>query len=120
MPAGDLKYLVNLLKPNATRDASGQMVPSTSEPWKRFLRKLSAKFVEVSGGEGLKGAKVEANTTAIVLIRYLRGVSKEMRVELHDGADEAGRPRFRYFEIISVLDRTGKERWTEIQCSEVV
>lgn len=123
MQIGDLRYRINLLVPNVTRDASGQETLHESEPYRRHLRKLPAKFVEVGGGEAARAGKVEASTTAVFQIRYLRGVEKTMRIELigevvtrEDGSAEQ---TYRYFDIVKAGDRDGKRFWLTIEATEV-
>lgn len=118
MKAGTLRYIVHIQAPNLARDSAGQLSPK-AEPWKRLHRKQPAGLIEVSGGEGPRGMKVEATIDAIVQMRMIRGVDQTMRVELCDGIDEQGNDRFRYFNIVRVMDPDGKGRDMDIHCTEV-
>ncbi len=115
MPAGTLRHLIDFQAKTSIRDSSGQVVGS----WQPLHRKVPAGFVEVSGGEGPRGVKLEASTSAVFKIRFLRAISKEMRISLHAGFDAEGNKQFRTFEIVAILDRDGKEFWLEIQATEV-
>lgn len=119
MKSGVLRYLVHIQAPNAARDPAGQLVLKANEPWKRLHRKQPAGLIEVSGGEGPRGMKVEATIDAIVQMRMIRGVDATMRVELCDGVDENGKDRFRYFNIVRVMDPDSKGRDMDIHCTEV-
>ena len=118
MPAGVLRELIHLCVPNVSRDASGQETRSESQPWKRLHRKIPAGFVEVSGGEGVRGQKVEAATTAIFTIRYIRDFDKKWGVELVCPAVD-GKEASRFFEVVTALDRKGDAKWLEVQATEV-
>lgn len=115
MPAGVLRHLIDFQQRTDSRDSSGQVVGS----WASLHRKVPAGFVEVSGGEGPRGVKLEATTTALFKIRFLRAIDEAMRIALHDGYDAEGKKRFRTFDIVAIVDRDGKENWLEIQAAEV-
>lgn len=122
MQIGEMRRRINFCVPNVVRDDSGQQVLKAEEPWRRLIRKIPAKFGELSGGESPRGLKIEARTTAIFVIRYLRGIEATMAIELLQDVEiveGATTDRYRLFEIVSALDLEGDKQWLTIQAAEV-
>lgn len=80
--AGKLDQRITILQPPAATslDAAGQPTGS----WTTFAAELPAAVQHVSGGERIRGKQVHADATVLIEIRWLAGVTKQMKVQHGD------------------------------------
>ncbi|WP_428303905.1 head-tail adaptor protein [Lacipirellula sp.] len=119
---GELRNKINFCTPNETRDKSGQVVQDVADPWTRLHRKVPAMFAEVSGGQMVHDLQTKTETTAVFVLRYIRGLQETMLIELFNDVVEVdgGRvEKFRQFEIVTIHDREGRRKWNVIEAKEV-
>lgn len=73
---------------------------------------VPCNIVDIAGAEKFRGEQLEATTTHIVEMRVLVDFELLPTMQLVDA-------RGRVLEIINSLDKTGRERYLQIQCSQV-
>ena len=99
IPAGTLKQRITLQTSTQTQqDASGQPVVV----WGALAGggNLPARVETVTGGETVRGRQVHAEATTVFTVRWLAGVTAEMRVQ-YEG---------RTLHIVRVSDLAGERR----------
>jgi len=108
IPAGTLRQRITLQEATHEQDAAGQPVAL----WGALAggSNLPARVENVTGGETIRGRQVSAETTTLLTIRYLAGVTPQMRV-LYEG---------RTLGIVRASDPDGARRELRIECREVV
>lgn len=106
-PAGRLNKLIDILKKQTrTNEKTGEAI----EKWEPYHRRQAAQVVGVTGGQGTRGQQVHENANAVITMRFIKDIDRQMRVSC-EGKE---------YEIIDILDRDGKATWLEIQASEIV
>ena len=107
MRAGRLRHCIDIQKPTATADSSGQMV----EAWTSYVaQNVPAEILGVAGGETMRGRQVDADATSMVTIRWRDDVNPTHRIKYGS----------RTLNIISAYDPTGDRVELQIQCREEV
>lgn len=107
MRAGLLRQRITIQTPTATLDAAGQPIRT----WATFgTANLPAKAEPVSGGEVIRGRQVSAETQWMFTVRYLAGVTAQMRVIW--GSRTLG--------IVKAEDPYGEQHELRIECREAV
>lgn len=101
-----LDKLITILRDRRRQGESGAL---ESLGWRPHHRKVPATFAETDAGETLRGEQIEARTTAVFTIPFLRDVERTDRVEF-EGTQ---------YEIVGLLDRAGDRQWLEIQTARV-
>lgn len=102
--AGTLRQRITLQEATDTQDAAGQPIRS----WSNRLTGIPARVETVSGGEAVRGRQVLAETTTLLTIRYISGLTSAMRVVWGD----------RILGVLRVNDPTGERRELRIECKE--
>lgn len=105
MKIGKLRHRISIEESMVSRDSFGAEVSE----WVQFA-KVWADASPVSGREFDAFKQINAEITAKITIRYLEGVSTEMRVILGE----------RIFEIGSVINPEEKNISLILMCKEVV
>lgn len=100
--ASDMRHRIQLLKPVVTKDASRQPITT----WENELSLQPARFMQVNGGETIRGRQVEAGVTAIFTVNYRSEYSVEKQV-LFNGVR---------YGITRVYAPDGVNRFAEIHC----
>ncbi|MDP3059050.1 MAG: phage head closure protein [bacterium] len=103
MKIGELRHLITLQTPTITKDSLGVV----SETWSDTAS-VYAQIEALSGREYFAVARVNAEVTHRVRIRYLRGIVPAMRVVAGAKA----------LDIQAVLDVDGKKRELTLMCVE--
>jgi SPP1 family predicted phage head-tail adaptor len=108
IPAGTMKQRISIQTPSPTQDAAGQPIVA----WGALAggSNLPARVESVAGGETVRGRQVSAEATTLLTVRWLAGVTPEMRV-LYEG---------RTLGIVRASDPDGGRRELRIECREVV
>lgn len=104
MRIGKLRRRITIRCATLTQNSIGEMVQS----WADFARNVPAQIVPANGKEAIQAAQVNAQQQVIVCIRYLPGVSPQMRIIYGT----------RTFEINSVMNKEERNREMEIVCVE--
>lgn len=105
IPAGVLRERITIEAATETQDDCGQVLRS----WAAWLSSVPAKAEGVAGGETLRGRQVSAETRMVFSIRYVAGVTAEMRVVWAGGV----------YGIVNVADPYGQRRELRIECRAV-
>lgn len=100
--AGRFPYLVTVQRNNPTGDGSGDRV----DVWTKFAD-VYAGFEPIRGRETFTAGRVAADTTHLVVMRYLAGITADMRILW--GA--------RIFDIQAVIDV--RERHAELEITAI-
>ena len=103
--AGELTERVTLQIPTTAADAYGQMVPTYTD-----LATVYAKIINSGGGEFYAAQKRNAETKAVIIIRYRSGLTSTLRVK-HGN---------RYYEALHVQNIGQRNRFISIDVREVV
>lgn len=103
MRAGQLRHLITIQQRSVTRDDFG----AESESWTTFSQ-LWAKVSPLSGQELEQAQAMHSETTHQVTIRYLVGITTEMRVQ-HAG---------RTLNILAVTNPDERNIQLELLCKE--
>lgn len=107
LAAGWLDNRITIETPTATLDAAGQPIRT----WATYgTASLPAKVEPVSGGEIVRGRQVSAETTIVFTIRYLTGVTTQMRVSWLG----------RTFGIVRAYDPYGRQVEMRIEGKEAI
>lgn len=104
MRAGELRYFITIQQRSVTRDDFG----AESATWSTFSS-VWAKVSPLSGREMEHAQAIHSDTTHQVTIRYLAGVTPEMRIQ-HDS---------RTLEILSVRNIDERNIQLGLLCREV-
>jgi len=105
--AGHLNNRITLQTPTATLDGAGQPIRT----WTTYsVANLPAKVEQVTGGETIRGRQVGAETQIMFTVRYLAGVTTQMRVSWDS----------RTLGIVRASDPYGDKREMRIECKEVL
>lgn len=102
---GKLRHRITIEEATETRDDYGAPEPT----WETFAE-VWASVESLSGREYFVARSSNSEVTHRVTIRYLSGLSPIMRI-VYDS---------RVFEIVSILDRPGREKYLEVLCNEAV
>lgn len=105
MQIGELRTLLTVERNEPTRAASGQL----SDVWKEVCR-TKFKIEGMSGSEGARGQRIEANYSHKLTCRYFAGANSKMRLK-RDG---------RIFSVVSVSNVEEKNRFLVWLVNEVV
>jgi len=103
---GSMREQVDIEQPVTSVDSSGQ----PSRAWAKLYRNQPARWVQVAGGETIRGRSVEAGVVAVFHIRMREGVTPEMRVVHRSGI----------YGIGYVKQVEGRDRYLELQCRQAV
>jgi SPP1 family predicted phage head-tail adaptor len=76
MRAGKFRKIVSIEQPSRVADAVGEMVPT----WTPFATNIYAEIEPLRGTEKLQAMQINASATDAVTIRYLPGVTPQMRI----------------------------------------
>lgn len=105
--AGQLDNRITLQTPTATLDSAGQPIRT----WATYgTANLPAKVEQVTGGETIRGRQTSAETTIVFTVRWLSGVTAQMRVSWDS----------RTFGIVRAADPYGDRRELRIEGKEAV
>ena len=107
MRAGQLRYSVTIEQQVTTRTSSG----AQAETWTTFAT-VFAGLQGVSGQEYLAAGKLVADANMRIRIRYVSGLTPEMRIKFIDGSST------RYFDILDIDDKDERHREMELLCKE--
>jgi SPP1 family predicted phage head-tail adaptor len=107
LAAGRLVHLITIYQPTSAQSPDGQPVASKTPA---VFAQVHAEFLEVAGGERVRGQTMQADTTALFTVHYLAGVKPTMTIA-HDG---------RTFQILSARDPAGRKISLVIQAKDVV
>jgi SPP1 family predicted phage head-tail adaptor len=105
MQSGKLRKLIAIEQKSSARDSMG----ATQEVWSTFSLPF-AGFETLSGRELAAAQKINPEITSKITIRYLAGVTADMRVNFTDTT--AGRNRI--FDILAVMDPDERTRKMEL------
>lgn len=111
MRGGQLDRLITFYRPATVDDPVYGPQPGG---WEVFATpRMPAQLVDAlpSKSESTDGAIRVAGRPARVRIRYLRGITSDMKVVLHDGADPGDDIEFK---IAGGPAEIGRREWTEI------
>ncbi|WP_409997380.1 head-tail adaptor protein [Crateriforma conspicua] len=86
-PAGKLNHRIVIESPVKTRKPNGQVIIDSWRPLHRG--RLPASYQVVSGGETVRGVRMESTTKILMHTRYVPKVNTECRVRWITGADAA-------------------------------
>ena len=103
--AGSLRSRITIQSATSTQDAAGQAVRT----WTNFAASVPAKVESVAGGETIRGRQVVATATTLFTIRFLDGVSTQMRISFEG----------RTLGILRAGDPYGDRRELRIEAAEV-
>jgi len=105
MKIGKLRHLINIEESRVSRDSFGGEVSE----WIQFAE-VWADVSPVSGREFTSFKQLNSEITTKITIRYLEGISTEMRILFRD----------RIFEIESVINPEERNISLILMCKEVV
>lgn len=115
MRSGQMDRRITIERPPVYVDpVYGPQPAPPGTPWDVFgVARMPAQLMDdlPSKNERTEGALKIADRPARVRIRYLRGITSDMRVILHDGPDESGD---QVFQIAGGPAEIGRREWTEI------
>lgn len=100
-----LREFVTLLAAESTKDGTGQSVKN----WEPLHRDVPAEVRFLSGNESRRGEQVEAITTHQVIVRWIDGITSQMRIQHGD----------QVYEIVSCGDPEGKRTWLVCKVNQV-
>jgi len=104
--AGKLRHRVTVQQ-NAPATVDDANTPT--DRWVTFgPRSVAAGVVDMTGTEGDVAGKTTATASHVVTLRYLAGLTREMRLKW--GA--------RYLNITSIANPDGRRRWHVLVCKE--
>lgn len=105
MKGGDLDRRITIQKPGTVDDPEYGPQPGG---WIAFAARVPAQVKDDLPGntESVQGGLRMSGKPARVRIRYLRGITSDMRVIVHNETDEV-------FEISSTPAEIGRREWTE-------
>jgi len=109
MHGGQLDRRITIWRPTVVEDPEygpqpGERVPVATRVPAQVLDSLPSKSESTEAG-----VKV-ADRPARVRIRYLRGITSDMEITLHDGPDASGDVEFK---IVGGPAEIGRREWTE-------
>jgi SPP1 family predicted phage head-tail adaptor len=104
MQAGKLRHQITLEQNTGVEDTAGQVVDN----WTPFATNLWASIRPLTGEEVLQAQQVQAEVTHEVKLRYLAGVTPQLRVLF--GA--------RVFNILSVVNTDERNYELVLLCKE--
>ena len=105
MRSGQLRHLVTIQQTTASRDSD---TGEATDAWSTFAE-CYANVMPLRGNELIQAQQVQAHVTHRVSIRFLDGVTGDMRV-IHDS---------RTLHIEGVIDVGERGREMELMCREV-
>ncbi len=105
MGAGAYRHRITLQQATETRDSLG----GTVQAWATFAT-VWAAIEPLSGRELLQAQQVQAEVTHRVRLRYMNGVTAELRVLFGT----------RYFNILSAVNVQERNREIVLTCKELV
>jgi SPP1 family predicted phage head-tail adaptor len=100
---GRFRYLVSLEQLSGTQDNTGQVIQS----WTTW-QQIRCSIEQASGTVRLAGQELFSLISCIMRTRYIDGILPAMRVTWGT----------RHFQIIAVMDETGKRRFLTLLCQE--
>lgn len=106
MRAGKLRARVTIEQPDGEVGAYNQ----SSRVFVAWKKNVPVEIAGVSGGESFRGVKVDATTTHIVHMRWIDGLTTEMRFDW-DG---------RKLNILSILEPDVRRRELNVMCKETI
>jgi SPP1 family predicted phage head-tail adaptor len=106
MRAGRLRHRIKIQQIDNAVDDFG----SPTQSYVTFKDNVSASVEPINGREYFSAAQVEANVSTNIHMRYLAGVTPDMRIIFQN----------RVYEIISVINVGERNRWLECKCNEFV
>lgn len=112
---GDLRWLVTIRKPNTTDDAANYPAPDWSADAGVIARDVPCEWIEVSGGERIRGVQVVATANCMLMVRYQEDLDP-----IHTPAVLMYRFYRQdvttvYLEVVSVTDPYGTQQWLAVQ-----
>jgi SPP1 family predicted phage head-tail adaptor len=111
MRTGDLRQRITLQSNYRNRSASGVITDSWSD-----VATLWARIENATGRESFAGGQVNAENSHTITIRWLAGVTAEMRVAY---VDQKGGGNTRYFDIRGVVNPDETRTMLMLSCLEV-
>lgn len=100
--ASDMRHRITLRKPVKTVDASRQPVTT----WENELTMQPAKYLQVAGGETVRGRQIEAGVTALFTVNYRAEYAVEKQVVFRGQA----------YGIVRVDEPDGVNRFVDLHC----
>ncbi|MFA5866915.1 MAG: phage head closure protein [Actinomycetota bacterium] len=105
MRAGQLRHKIVIQQVLLSQDAYGASVETLST-----FATVWTSIEPISGREYFDSAKLNAEITHRIRIRYTAGITPDMKVLFGS----------RTFDILSIIDREERNREMELMCAEVV
>ena len=105
MKIGDLRHRVQIQNKTVQTDELQQQ----SDVWLAYAN-VWASVRPVKGREYFAARQENAEVTAVVTMRYLSGITPDMRIVFGD----------RVFEIVSVINVDERNRVLELMCKEAI
>lgn len=105
--AGRLRHYCDFIE-DTSADGSETPTFDTNNP---TLANWPCNVYDVAGQETFRGRQLEATTTHVVDTRYSATITATMQIVDHLS---------RTLEIISITDRSGRQRYLELHCAEVI
>lgn len=107
---GELRHRIVIQRPNNNQNEYGEIEINTNENW-IDVAVVRAGIYPISGKEFFSAETVNSEITHKVKIRYIKGLTSNMRIKFGD----------RYFQIIS-LPKNFQEKNIELQllCKELI
>lgn len=102
MRLSDMRHRITLKKPVKTVDASRQPVTT----WENELTMQPAKYLQVSGGETVRGRQIEAGVTALFTVNHRNEYAVDKQIVF----------RGQTYGIVRVDEPDGVERFVDLHC----
>lgn len=109
MRSGQLDRRITIQRPTTIDDPEYGPQPG---PWAEVAARVPAQLMDdlPSKSERVENGLRTAKRPARVRIRYQRGITSDMKIILHDGADASGDVEF---QIVGGPAEIGRREWTE-------
>lgn len=101
-PISRMRHRVLVEQQTMTKDAAGQPIAT----WSTRFASEPAAYLEVSGGETVRGRQVEAGTVAVFTVNYRSGYATTDRIT-HDGV---------VYGVVLVHQVEGIKRFLDLHC----
>lgn len=102
----DMRDRITIQKPTESQDSYGQPVVT----WTTYLANVPASFepARLGSGETTRGRQVEATSSAILMTRYIQGLTTKMRIVRNGVA----------YGILAIREINGGSRYLEISLKD--